>query len=829
MAPRIMLLVWIPVATLLLIVFTSYAYDEDQPAAVCACGHGTNTGGKDCICKCFDGWSGARCTVKEIKNVHTQAQHMNSAENLQTPEPPPPVIVRSGMTESERVLHDLPYLQYTEEGEAASQKANDVWRARVEAAYGGSTEEIGGREGIHLFFTTDCSKHSLWQALTLEYTWAKVRQPGALTRIVSGCFGQTGVPSANTELMKRFTLTHKKFFIFFGPKVGGATANRKHITCGATESGWYEGDLIKEEDKANGVDDCKHFCRDTPKCVSYNYRHHDKMCHLFSQRTERHDVDDHSTGTCTGVTEETADKYKMPDYIADYSPMNRPTTAMYWFNNAKPLERVLGLLDPDMVFTRPLMFHIEGDGLIVEKGRPVGQYYDYLVSQDWHKHYKKICPEPICGPLGNKKDFAPGPPHLMHRLDWEELAPWWVRYTVGARKWWGQWTSEMAGMSIGMARLGLRSRLFDNGMWDRVSEAGRVMRELKIYHGGFDTQDSRKLCAEENENCKVPDDSNYIVFYGADGQYRQKPARGQTIRCHHKSSDLGAAFFDGEGDPAPGKRKECLLEMQGGEVHPAATSLTGGPATNWVYCAEEKARCLVPPGEKFSVRYGWSPTEQYIEKTDIAGMSVIHCLISQGDPTAFDADPASGKHKQCFYKKMTGSLPPPTLTEYIPQDKLPSLFHYCFTFEVQQRLWEESFWKREKLQKKWEVDNQQPLLRYIHWSKYRSLTDWPGNARAKTLLDCDQPLLFEFPPLPVMLANYSRSNEDKGWVFHMAIVLPSINAAVTNYKLHYCKDTPINLKRQVRTAHNTWWISDYEIVIDPTADNGYKYIIAGSE
>jgi hypothetical protein len=42
----------------------------------------------------------------------------------------------------------------------------------------------------HTFFTTDCTRHSLWQALSLEHSWAHVHAVGGggfMSRVVSGC------------------------------------------------------------------------------------------------------------------------------------------------------------------------------------------------------------------------------------------------------------------------------------------------------------------------------------------------------------------------------------------------------------------------------------------------------------------------------------------------------------------------------------------------------------------------------------------------------------------------------------------------------------------
>merc|ERR1712106_1224229 len=100
-----------------------------------------------------------------------------------------------------------------------------------------------------------------------------------------------------------------------------------------------------------------------------------------------------------------------------------------------------------MLFLKPLV------APPVSRGFPVGQLYDYMLSADWDKIYPEICKDcPLPTP---KKDFCLGPPFFMHRLDFEELVQWWMRYTVEVTERWGEFISEMGGWALGMARIGL--------------------------------------------------------------------------------------------------------------------------------------------------------------------------------------------------------------------------------------------------------------------------------------------------------------------------------------------------------------------------------------
>eukprot|EP00754_Rhynchopus_humris_P041361 Rhum_TRINITY_DN24938_c0_g1::Rhum_TRINITY_DN24938_c0_g1_i1::g.180520::m.180520 len=800
-------------------------FNTVKPACdIRTCGaHGTL---KDCKCRCSGGYTGKVCEVSPPKraasaqeDTQKQASSGNdddsSAERETTEEDSKPNPATTPDAAA-KVLEDMPYLQYANEGERACHKMNAAWRERTERAYGGSKAEISGREGIHLFFTTDCARHSLWQAFTLENTWAKVKHPGALTRVVSGCFTSSGEKKRNADLMSRRVIHNPKHFIFYGPKVGGAGGNRKKGVCGASEEGWYDGAFLADVGVVDGLDECKEKCRIQNGCASYNFRHSDKMCHLFKGRTSHHAVGDHSTGTCTGE----ATNYAMPSYLANYAPINRPCTAMYWLLNAKPLERVVGLLDPDMVFFRPILWHIEGQ--VVERGKPVGQFYDYLVSQGWDAHYSNICTDKqFCKPLGRKRDFAPGPPHLMHRQDWVDLAPWWVRYTVHARHLWGEWTSEMAGMSIGLARLGLRSRLEPNGMWDRTPPAANALQQLGLTVGGAADR-GWMPCANEGELCEIPDGEAKVRYgAGSHSEYITRDASGK-VYCSHRSSDLGTAYFDH--DPAPGKAKVCqyfkAAANKGNNVP------MGDAAAEWVYCADDGGECRLPSHEQYTVRYGLGPVTSFAEKTHVKGGENVKCESKEGDAATFDMDPApEAAGKQCFYKQETGLVPPYNVARYVPQAVMPNLLHYCFTLEVNKEPHPEKLWRWAKGQIEYEHVKKKPLMEYMHWSKYRSLTDWGGNDAARTLLECDSNMLFQFPPLPHMLDNWAKTRDDAGWQLFFAAVVPAINEAVTKYKLHYCDDRPsINYHKIVRTAHDQWWISLFETVQNASVPEGFSFI-----
>eukprot|EP01059_Diplonema_ambulator_P031127 TRINITY_DN5631_c0_g1_i1.p1 TRINITY_DN5631_c0_g1~~TRINITY_DN5631_c0_g1_i1.p1 ORF type:complete len:540 (+),score=98.24 TRINITY_DN5631_c0_g1_i1:62-1681(+) len=289
-----------------------------------------------------------------------------------------------------KLVSEVRYLQRSSEVDkmiAAANVEHDAQRAKVypNGVYTGSAED-----SLHLFYTCDCTQHSLWQVLGLEWSWQAVKHPGAITRIVSGCVSETAVQHTNINLLKRKGIDHEKLFVFFAPKI--------------------------------------------------------------------------DTSAVPGPQNTTS----------SYAPLNRPASVLFWLTRSVPPEDILCLLDPDMVFLKPLYY-----GVKVRPGRPAGQYYDYLISEDWDKQYLEICPD--CPPLRNKRDFCPGPPHMMHRTDWVALSTYWVKYTIEARRVWGKWVSEMVGMSIGMAKLDLRSEIISDGMWDRPDAAEGVLKQYGLW------------------------------------------------------------------------------------------------------------------------------------------------------------------------------------------------------------------------------------------------------------------------------------------------------------------------------------------------------------
>eukprot|EP01060_Flectonema_neradi_P008661 TRINITY_DN16185_c0_g1_i1.p1 TRINITY_DN16185_c0_g1~~TRINITY_DN16185_c0_g1_i1.p1 ORF type:complete len:540 (+),score=51.29 TRINITY_DN16185_c0_g1_i1:23-1642(+) len=478
--------------------------------------------------------------------------------------------------EKEAVLRDNSFLEISVEAANVLQKLNEPYWRKHRLLYGepGDRFPIEKKQSFHIFYTVDCTQHSVWQSIALEKSWEEVRQPGALTRIIGNCVNIKGRIASTIERVNRtIAPPTAKSFLFYAPAVNT---------------------------KINGD---------------------------------------------------------------NYSPLNRPSSVFYWLSNADPQEEVFALVDPDMIFLKPLT-HYE----LVRPGQPFGQYYGYMEHRDWYAHYHKVCTTTVytgklisgekdCTAKGPRKAWATGPPHYMSRDDWYVHVLWWLRYTVGMKINWGDWVSEMAGFSSALITMNVHTRTMSGITWERASDVNR-----HIF-------------------------ANLV-----------QPAEGQL--------DTGI--------------------------------------------------------------------------------------------------------------------------ESVPTRYLPYILHYCVTFEVGRHWNPQSLWRYAAPQVKWEQENLEPLMLYMHWSKYRVPTDWGGVISAdspvqKTLLDCEQPLLLEYPSLTRMLSFYKGkwNSEDRAWYFFFVSVIPAINRALVKYKTKYC--TNFNDALLWRTAHDQKWMSHYYFSPNASDPRGFSY------
>ena len=148
-----------------------------------------------------------------------------------------------------------------------------------------------------------------------------------------------------------------------------------------------------------------------------------------------------------------------PDFKKDektnrkYDFYNKPWGLKHWLANANPPvndNAIIVLIDPDMMFLRPITVKIKGqpnnlfskslkDNDIIDKimeGKPVAQTYGLGApwANDNHKKFNrgKICGEgsPCLVPTeryGNQH-YSVGPPYIVHKRDMEKIAESWTTF-----------------------------------------------------------------------------------------------------------------------------------------------------------------------------------------------------------------------------------------------------------------------------------------------------------------------------------------------------------------------------------------------------------------
>lgn len=159
-----------------------------------------------------------------------------------------------------------------------------------------------------------------------------------------------------------------------------------------------------------------------------------------------------------------------------YPAINKPVGVVHWLQHSEDAKNVdwVVILDADMIIRGPIIPWELG----AEKGRPVAQYYGYLIGCDnilakLHTKHPELC-DKVGGLL------------VFHIDDLRAMAPLWLSKTEEVREdraHWATnitgdiygtgWISEMYGYSFGAAEVGLRHKITD----DLMIYPGYVPRE----------------------------------------------------------------------------------------------------------------------------------------------------------------------------------------------------------------------------------------------------------------------------------------------------------------------------------------------------------------
>jgi hypothetical protein len=145
------------------------------------------------------------------------------------------------------------------------------------------------QDNVHIFFTIDCTKHSLWQALVLERSWDRINHIGALTRIVSGCLSSPH----RAHIMNTTVLSNIRHGIFFSPTFNHLPNGDLYAPYNRPNAFWYwMNHTLLPEDILINVDPDMVFLRalsprvsrGRPMAQDYDYMHDVEFTEFYKQR-----------------------------------------------------------------------------------------------------------------------------------------------------------------------------------------------------------------------------------------------------------------------------------------------------------------------------------------------------------------------------------------------------------------------------------------------------------------------------------------------------------------------------------------------------------------
>ena len=159
---------------------------------------------------------------------------------------------------------------------------------------------------------------------------------------------------------------------------------------------------------------------------------------------------------------------------------NKPWGLKHWLDHARPAvsqDTVVALIDPDMIFIRPLTTKIRGmeNNLhdkkldpaalqeVIQRGKPVAQLYG--LGAPWtNDNHKKFNRTHVCGvgspclipddKFGNNH-YAVGPPYIAVRADFQTIAEAWTQFVPRVYEKYPFLLAEMYAYSMAAAHVNL--------------------------------------------------------------------------------------------------------------------------------------------------------------------------------------------------------------------------------------------------------------------------------------------------------------------------------------------------------------------------------------
>mmetsp|Transcript_26662 Transcript_26662/g.25531 ORF Transcript_26662/g.25531 Transcript_26662/m.25531 type:complete len:485 (+) Transcript_26662:154-1608(+) len=192
-----------------------------------------------------------------------------------------------------------------------------------------------------------------------------------------------------------------------------------------------------------------------------------------------------------------------PDFKKDaksqrsYDFYNKPWGVKHWLDFANPKipeDVAVALIDPDMIFVRPITTKIRGDPanlynkhlpaesihVKIDVGKPVAQMYGLGApwANDFHKKFNrtKICGEgsPCLKPAQpyGEQHYSVGPPYIVVKSDMEKLTQTWTQFVPRVYEGYPYLLAEMYAYSMAAAHENLPHLQLENYMVSNTDAGG---------------------------------------------------------------------------------------------------------------------------------------------------------------------------------------------------------------------------------------------------------------------------------------------------------------------------------------------------------------------
>jgi len=239
------------------------------------------------------------------------------------------------------------------------------------------------------------------------------------------------------------------------------------------------------------------------------------------------------------------------EQFAHFQASNRPVSVQAWFEATAPKESAIAIIDPDMLFLRPVHFskHPRNNkGASLQAGpwqtlpaapkRGVGAKYGQgCQSNAWTKEMmKKVCGADTQRCLDASHDewrcwssYSSGPPWIMHKSDAKELLQKFPVTTLRVHQVWPNLLSEQVAYGVAQMRTGIQAHI--DPFWFISDEDGGGQPWGSVADLDWDPCSQRKP--------PPPSASNPIFFHACSTFHLHgQEDTGYTLHKDHIHKDL---------------------------------------------------------------------------------------------------------------------------------------------------------------------------------------------------------------------------------------------------------------------------------------------------